>query len=365
MNNNNNGKKKQKKTGRKGLKAASANLNNTAKKARKLVTLSKPTVDYARCLGNPFSGPLAQLPNAPANHTKKFRTFIRGGFEAQTSNGHAWIMATPRVGVVNDVSSVSGSLTTGTNISWFNTSVGADRFFATTNSEYTTAQVGTGENQLEYRVVSSGLRIRYTGTELNRGGIVVGIQDPNHNSLQDRLLTSVDAEEVSRRFNVKRDWITILYSPVNNGDLNFHSTLPAGPPELWYLGFAIQAPAGTPSTYEFEFYSCYEAFGKNIRAMTPSPVDAAGFAAVHSASSLGSALRPTDSPVGKVERTILAATAKHMAVSSSHSQDVIGDIADITTTGKNIIDMGGKLLDNADLLEDIWDIGSGILSFLF
>lgn len=174
---------------------------------------------------------------------------------------------------------------------WYSTSAYTTNVFSansfnavssSSNSEYVAGQVGTGPTQLSARVVSAGLRIRYIGTELNRGGQIVCFHDPTHSTLNQRSLASIDGEQESRRLPVTKDWTTVLYRPVDDVDnefsssLHLTSTVDVG---SFYIGVIVQSP-GVQSDYEFEFYVNFEVHGRNVRGKTPSHVDVTGHGAI-------------------------------------------------------------------------------------
>jgi len=347
-NNNNNSKKQIKKKAPKKFKGVPVNLKKGSGLGT-LVHLGKCSHEYASCLGNPFNGPLACIPIHPAQLSKKVRNFVRGTFQSQTSNGIAYIAAWPEAGVVNDQFSIIHSLPSSTTANWFDFSA-AGQGFDSTNAEYSETQIGLDSDQFEFRVVGSGLRIRYTGTELNRGGEIVGICDANHVSLFQRSLADINKEEVAKKFSVDRKWKTVLYRPVENDDFQFASSITSvaftDTEKTYYMGFALQSPAGVSVTFEYEFFSVYELFGKNIRAMTVSNVDAVGFSAVHSVAQLGNNLLPTELEPLMVSRKMVIDSAKHIASEQSHVS--IADMASVTNSG---LKLASTLVKNADNIQ--------------
>jgi hypothetical protein len=334
--------KNQKKKLNKATKKASSNGKKQQvldSHIQKIVTLGRCTHDYARALGNPKSGPLACVPIHPAQFSKKVRTWIKGTFNCQTNNGIGWIMLGPDFGIANDLTSVITSSATGTPALWFASgTVAANPQSYSSNSEYSQSDVGPTDQDLEYRVVSAVLQVRYIGTELNRGGQMVCLMDPNHRNLVDRSLSDLDAEETSRRFPVDRSWTKVLYRGVDVNDYNFHDAFPtaSGLPseETYYMGVAIEAPAGVSTPYEFECYMTYEVFGKNVRAMTQSHVDTTGFGAVHAVSQLGQNLYPTKAGDQENEVNMVREVARY--------------VGDQTTTVSHVSKSGTKPSGNSD-----------------
>jgi len=154
---------------------------------------------------------------------------------------------------------------------------------ANSNAQYVGASVGTGFTQTQVRIVSAGIRVRYIGTELNRGGQVVGIHEPTHATLNGMNITNAQAIQGSVNFKPTNQWITVLYRPVEDADMQFNSSLnPVNgtSPGSYFMAALIQAPNGVQADYEWEAYASYEYEGRNIRGKTVSHVDTTGHAAV-------------------------------------------------------------------------------------
>jgi hypothetical protein len=329
----------------------------------KMVTLGATASAYARTLANPATGPLSSVPVHPAQLSKKFRVWVKGTFDVQTSNGIGWIAMSPDWMIANDYFGVFGSSPGGTSVTWFEWGGAPGTFQGfSSNSEYASGSVGPAENQFEYRVVSAELKARYIGTELNRSGQMAALMDSNHQSLYLRTLSSIDGEETSLRFPVDRTWTRVLYRPVDNDDFEFTDTIPGtgGAQGIHYMGIAVQAPAGVSTPFEFEGYATFEIFGKNIRAMTPSHTDPVGFGAVHAVSQLGSNLYPTKRSGPEVEKAMV--------------KDAAGYIANNTSTYSHVSKASTKKKNDDGLDAILGTSGAGIaagmgllgaLSFLF
>lgn len=267
------------------------NQKATAPPPRMVPKLSKCATDYARALVNPFTGPLACIPNFPALMSRKVRVWSKGVLETGT-NGVGFICADPNRGAVSDVSCVNF-----TDASFAGTTIvtpataGVNNGYS--NSDYVNSQIAV--NGITFRVVASGIRIRYVGTELDRGGYVVALSDTNHNSLYNRSISALDAEINSKRFPVNREWITVVYRAVRDADDDF-GTIAAQTPATtdlsFYQGIMVQAPGATTVTFEWEYYTIYEFQGSNARGQTPSHVDVVGYGAVSATTSFSQHLMP-------------------------------------------------------------------------
>ena len=143
--------------------------------------LSVPATQYAQSLANPFTGPLASVPDFPSVPSRRLRVYSRGFFSTGTANV-GYVCAAPPMASRADVDSVwySSSSYAGTSFEVNTATPGV--LSGRTNSDYNNAEFGPG-TLLRGRIVSSGLRIRYSATNLNRGGTVLGVITPNLNTL--------------------------------------------------------------------------------------------------------------------------------------------------------------------------------------
>jgi hypothetical protein len=150
---------------------------------------------------------------------------------------------------------------------------------------------------------------------------------------------------------------------VDNNDYDFSDSLPAFTPsqadESFYIGIAIQGIGLSLQAFEFEAYSVFEAYGRNIRAMTPSHVDPVGFGAVHALTQLSAHLKPSQDPSSELEKRFLGATAKYVSDSTTTYQKA--GKTSFTNPG-DMNNAGGK-----SALQDVTDFVDSVspLVFLF
>ena len=143
------------------FRSQQTNNNDTAKQA---VVLSRCAADYAMCLSNPFTGPLACVPVSPTVMSLKLRAWTKGEFKSGTA-GVGYINADPYSAVASDLACVrhSDAAYAGSTVALSGVA-GTSAHFS--NSPYINASFTNGAAGAQYRVVSAGLRIRYIGTEL-------------------------------------------------------------------------------------------------------------------------------------------------------------------------------------------------------
>jgi hypothetical protein len=306
--------------------------------------LSGCALDYARCLVNPFTGPLACVPNYPALLTQKQKVWIKGTMQTGPANGFGWIVVSPEWAAADDqVSCYSTTSSYAEPTGFVNLVTGPGIAGTASNSQYKGAAFS--ESDTLYRVVASGLRVRYTGTTFNQGGLATALTDPNHNSLQGLLQSGFDAEQPSRRFPVNREWVNVLYSPYHVTDTDFASTFPTHTPDptdpSFYMGYYVTVPSGVSLSFDFEFFTVFEYQGPNIRGMTPSHFDPTGFAAVHGSAVSGGVNMPTNGSSESKEASFVSAVGSTLGTVVSVGSQVAqgyanGGTAEHATLGSDI-----------------------------
>lgn len=321
----------------------------TKPSARVVPSLSKCAMDYARCLVNPFTGPLACIPSYPALMSRKVRVWSKGVMETGSS-GMGFVCADPLRGAVSDVSCVNFTDNSFAGSSIL-TPATAGVVNGYSNADYVNSQVAT--NGITFRVVASGIRVRYVGTELDRGGYAVALSDTNHNSLYNRNISQLDAEINSKRFPINREWITVVYRPVRDEDDDFggiSTQTPAATDLSFYQGIAVNAPASNSITFEWEYYSIYEYQGATARGQTPSHVDTVGYGAVSATTTFSQHLMPYSGQSHTKEKPLL--------------KDVVGTLAN-SSSGWMPVLKGVSELFEENFLQGGIDIATGVANLLF
>jgi len=306
--------------------------------------LSGCALDYARCLANPFTGPIACVPTYPAMLTRRMKAFCKGVFNTGTA-GFGYILANPNSGAANDVPAVTYS-TAASAVSTTSATIAVDPAmgFAVSNSEYLAAQFGTTPALAKYRVVGCGLKIRYVGTQLNLGGQIIGLHEPDHNNLASQSIANFDAQTESRRLVPDRQWTTVLYKPVTEDELLFRPDFPSAlfptVDGVFYMGFIIQS-AVAAQPFEFEYYGVYEMEGRNLRGKVPSHNDPLGHAAVHTIASTSTELYPTKKNDGEREQSFISRALDYLGSGISHTSKLIGHV----NTASNVASAASKAVN--------------------
>lgn len=226
------------------------------------------------------------------------------------------------------------------------------------NSQYSIASFSP--TALRGRVVAAGLRIRYVGTELQKGGDHTGLTEPNHAPLVNMTIANFNQYmEAGKLSPDGAKWSSITYRPVDDSDDDFIGAAagisPAyGSQNSYFMGFVVQCPDGSganPSLYAYEAYVQCEYIGSVVRTKTPSTVDLAGHSAVNSAAAF--------SPhVNKASQLPAAVKAKHLhaEASKAHAQMSGTGVVDLATKAVSALPSASELGD--DLAIGIESIGN-------
>lgn len=251
---------------------------------------------YALSLANPFSGPLGCIPDYPVLLTRRAKFFIKGNFQTGTQ-GVGWAICCPEYGAANDTPAGCVRSTSAAFAGLDLTYNAGGIVTSNTNSDYTFASFGAAAVLAEYRVVSAGLRVRYAGTELNRGGDLIALAEPNHQAVYAQTIVSIKGYVQSATVPMLRNWLEVLFKPVLNNDTSFKNVFPINTPNntdfSYYLVIMAVAPDPLVSlNFDFEFFGNYEFSGRNIQGKQMSEFDPVGFAAVCTASISSQAFNP-------------------------------------------------------------------------
>lgn len=235
--------------------------------------LSNCVKRYLEVLTKPFTSSSTCIPIPPCMPSSKLAFFTKGTLTTSTtlSNG-GFIYLTPGRGCVSDVAgiaytdNVTGGAYAGTAFAW----TGAGITNAYSNSTFLDAEISaTGA---KVRLVAAGVRVRYRGTELNRGGSIYGLMEPDHQNLTGLGVTQLLAYANVKSTKVSEDWFTILYEPVDALDYDYNATSDFVDA---CMGIYIK-PAVAESTFDFEVFAHYEYIGPNVPGKTKSESDPIG-----------------------------------------------------------------------------------------
>lgn len=251
---------------------------------------------YAMSLADPFTGPPdACMPVTPACLTRKVRAFVRTQAVIGTQ-GVGFAAMQPKAcnnpilgfGIANQAAYVSTAAyaqasTVAMPILDTTTVTGLGAFDH--NSDYASSTFG--DTQVQARLVSMGLRVRYAGTELQRGGRVILLEDPEHigwgrGASSTLSLAQLLSYEKAKEHKVGMDWISLCSTgPVVPQEFDFVGsplTPFGGTVTNHYLVAFLQGVAG--NVFDVEFYWNFEFTGSAVRGKSYSEADDHGAAVV-------------------------------------------------------------------------------------
>lgn len=222
------------------------------------------------------------VPVVPAFPSTKIQTWIRGTAFVGTSGVGFVSLACHNTAASNNVPGhFSDATWAGTAIS--NSPGSGVVAMPGSNSPYQSSQWSAGPGVgLASRLVSGGMRIRYTGKELDKAGSIYLLESPTHASLVGFNVANLAALRETNIVAPSRGWAGVTIHPMDAAELNFLNTAPSYGPMLGILF------TGTPGT-SFDFEACcnFEFRGQPAaNAYTPSEEDAQGFGYVESAARL-------------------------------------------------------------------------------
>jgi hypothetical protein len=227
------------------------------------------------------------VPITPSLPSRKCTAFRAGGISIGTA-GVGFITFSPNAGIFNDVTSayITGAAFAGTATATSGTGVGA---IGLTNSPFASGTI-SDISQFSARIVSAGVRVRYTGKELDRAGSVYLLEAPGHADLSaGYTITSLGAFRENTIVAPSRGWIGATWHPQTAAELSFAMN----PLATFPLAIIITGTAGT--TYDFDLTVNFEVQGtKAANDYTVSEEDNQGFGYVDSAARLARQyLKPT------------------------------------------------------------------------
>lgn len=280
------------------FKGNTSNMPNAKKKQQKKKEQKKPQSKpkagermvltpcgrgFARTLFNPCGGKPVCIPDGNPSDSRKAKFFAKGTVTCPTGGGIGFIAFDPKAGSRTGLATANQALwfgnTTyaGSTILQANgtTSVGGEL-----NADYDTSLFVDGD--LECRVVSACLRIKYSGSSFYNQGTVVGYSDPDGSSLSGKNaadLLSNDQVSQTTVSQISDRWLELLWKPHHNSE-NYTSADDGS----HSLAFIMSGTSGTEAAvFQYEAYANYEFIGPVARGKTPSVSVPRDFAAVNTA----------------------------------------------------------------------------------
>jgi len=272
----------------------------TRPRARKSPALPKHLREYLTTLVNPYdmSADIG-VPDKLNRKTAKRTYFIRGTMKSGT-NGFGYVALDPKAFLSNDrVAMVhSNGAFTGNSISLNSAATGVIADYS--NSEFSAASVAA--NGIAARVISAGIRVVNRTPALTKGGVAIGLMEPDQNSLSGETFASLGSYPSGRALSGDTSkWLHAEWSPTTPADFDFEDVVNSSTTELDTapLAIAIETETTDPQLYYYEAVVHIELIGK-LSGMSRNVVDPAGQGvALQIMSELGNGL--SDKWITKVE----------------------------------------------------------------
>jgi hypothetical protein len=318
---------------------------------KKQVQISSHCSDYCKVLCNPFDAPPAGIPAFPSLPSLKQKVFAIGTAHTGTA-GVGFVTFRPQNATANDAPSV-----------WYTTPAyaltnitHASASIAYSNSPITMAQISPDITTV--RVVGAGIRVRYGGTELNRGGFKVCLVDPTHQSLEGRDEASLNSEVQTRRLAVTRQWTTMLYRPVNDTETSFTGNITGLP--TGYMGALFVSPDPSVSElFEWEAFTVVEYQGSTMRGQTHTNPDPVGYAAVSAVANQTNGILTQSSRAASAEMT--TAVGHYIAHGISGVNDVVASADRAIATAASVTSTASRAWT---IFEDAFAIAAPLLALI-
>jgi hypothetical protein len=312
-----------------------------------LHTLAPCSVHYLQALEAPFSL-MAEvcIPDMHAVSSKKVKVLTRGTFETSSTTGVGWITLNPwRADSVGPLVAKTSASYTGSEATVFNSVAPGVTIGVGTKFPY--PDTAWGLNGISHRIVGVGLRVRYTGIELYRGGRAIMIRMPdNKQSLGNESVASLFGYSQAKSFPVTNEWTMVAYKPVRPAEFEYSDT--PGTADVILDSCMVYGVSGTagPSTasaiFEYEVVTHVEYIGE-IDAITVSHSDVVGMSQIRNATMRD---RPT-----KKEGKAVWSTLKEI--------------------GNNVLNFASPLVEDSikqgatqSIMSGVWDAGKNALSYL-
>lgn len=252
---------------------------------------------------DPQGGPLCGIPDGSAVTSQKLRVWARGTLTTGngTPNNDLSIYFNPIGCLTNSQAVLTWAVpsTQGTLNSAFSQGGGS----ATCNGPYSLGSLNVS-NFTTGRLVSAELRLRYIGTELNKGGEIIGLQQPTHENIVGMTVANMLAHSSANRYNISysKGWYSLSYRPADvddlfylftsNGSSAFNGTYNAAGTQAgqgiiyndsqpFAAAYVTAATASAP--FEYEVWAVVEYTGQNVPGRTVNHPDVQGYQCVVSA----------------------------------------------------------------------------------
>lgn len=275
---------------------------------------------YLLSLLNPYDSYGACIPSSFPLKSQKVHAFIRGEMVVGTG-GVGFVLIRPSC--VNDV-----NITTSTTVTSAGTNATVMSAFSNKQAvrmlklPYASADMTNGD--IQARLVSAGLRIRYTGRQDSLNGTISTVESPDHEDLHSLTPIQLGSYEMMEKVRPGPDWTFCNYSgPVKPSDIEFTSnTQPLGT-DLYVFCHMVNGTAG--DTYEFEYYQNLEYIGRSSVGKTQNHTDPVGYGKIQQVVKTQSAEKPlTPYDALPVANTVVRSIAEAIPGMIETGREIVG-----------------------------------------
>lgn len=286
--------------------------------------LSDCASNYLKARFDPFadfSDGLPCVPNAASPASKRYQTRARGAFEVGTA-GVGWISASPFQPTNNGT--VGLWTNAAYNVLGYN-SAAPNTVVYYSNGPYTVAQLN-GNVGVNVQIVGCGLRVKYCGPEIEKGGRVLLARQSTGNSLPANMtIAEITNYQSTGLGPAKRQDECVIWQPDSPDQFAFW-TYQDGISNTQQL--LILVAGGTPgASWEFELVANWCILGANIEGMVQNEADISAMAFINSAAP---AANSTDSPKKQL------AEAVEKVKENATNDSTLETVANVLSTGLKI-----------------------------
>jgi len=292
-------------------------------------TMSECSKLYMRALCDPWGVPGS--PCVPDNITLpsyKVSFFSRGSLGIGAT-GAGFITCCPYNGMAGDA--VYGNVTTESySGSGYEPAVSGVANYVS-NSSFASTQFTLGGG-LRRRVVACGVRVRYVGPELTRGGRIIESRHPtNYNIVSGSTAAMLLANRETEPVPVNRSWHYVMWKPAVPEDLAYE-TSPSATLGFCLIALIIGAPVGT--VFEYDTIAHYEIIGDAVPNLTVSHNDPLGMAVL----TQGLAVHQPDSSPSENFQRVAKSVSSVARSTLSFVGPLLGVPPALTTLGESLIE---------------------------
>lgn len=286
---------------------------------------------YLRALTDPFdwNGPLPCVPDLHVLPSRKTMTIKRGTMACGLI-GMGFINVEPMGMFSNNNTSLMVSEATYNGNTVRNSPLTGVDAVANTQAPYDDAGLSNG---ISARLVACGVRIRYRGTELERGGTIVLAREPDGRAINNIPVSTLLDWTPTSRAPCDRSWHHVNWRPTTKEDFEYQSTATVG---AFCMAIAIEG-ANPGNVFEYEVVSFIEYVGA-VPDISKSHSDITGMSVIRGA-------LPTVNTIG-------SAQAEHEAVKAEAEHDFwssfTGLLPEIVGAGKQVGEFVSGALNTAE-----------------